>query len=146
MDACVYFLSRKYYLIQKSTYSVVVQYHFEISVLQLWLNYFWSVDSSILPFYSPTHLSIERSWNGRFLFSPSREVFCVRLYICILMHVFPSSLLLLFRCSMYLWVCMDLCTHKLPLIWVICCNNLATFICIGGLVIFLLNLINGSMC
>ena len=35
MDACLIFL-RKYHLIQKSTFLVVVQYHFEISVLQHW--------------------------------------------------------------------------------------------------------------
>ena len=38
--------------------------------------------------------SNERSWNGRFLFSPSRQVYCDRLYTCILIHVIPSCLVI----------------------------------------------------
>ena len=34
---CVFFL-QKYHLMQKSTFSFIVQYNFKISVLQHWLN------------------------------------------------------------------------------------------------------------
>ena len=79
--------------------------------------------------------SNERSRNGRFAFSASTENFCKRLYIHVVMHGFLSCILLLFRCSMYLLVCMYLCVHKLLLKLVTCCNNRAVFIFVGGLVI-----------
>ena len=94
---------------------------------QLFLSY----DRSVQSFYSPTHLSSELSRNGRWAFSASRKVFCYRVII----YVFLSCLLLLFRCSTYLLVCMHLCTHKLLLMLVTCCNNCSAFICVGGLVI-----------
>ena len=53
----------------------------------------------------------------------------------ILMYVVCSCFLSLFRCSMYLLVCMYLCTHKLLLMLVICCKSLEAFICVGGHVI-----------
>ena len=79
------------------------------------------------PFIFQHIQSNERSRNGRFAFWASGEVFCERLYIRVVMHVFLSCLLLLFRCSMHLLVCMCLCTYKLSL-------TLA-FNCVGGLVI-----------
>ena len=44
----------------------------------------------VLPFYSPTTSVWGTFWCRPFLFSPSRELYCDRLYMCILKQVFSS--------------------------------------------------------
>ena len=84
------------------------------------------------PFIVQQIWSNERSRNGWLSFSALREFLCDRLYIHVVMRIFLLCLLLLFRCSMCLLVCMCWC-------WWYVCNNLAAFICVGGLLFIVLN-------
>ena len=67
--------------------------------------------------------SNERSRDGKFLFSPSREDFCDRLYMCIPIHVFSSCLLLLAWCSLYLLLC--ICVYLAVRLFRACFNLLS---------------------
>ena len=74
-----------------SAYSCDVQ---TSNFIQHWLNYHWLLSALSCPFIVQQDQSNECFWSRRFLLSLSREFYFERLYMYILIHVFPSCLLL----------------------------------------------------
>ena len=53
---------------------------------QGWLNYYWLVACFVFAFFKRTS-SVCRMLSRRFVFSPSRELYCNRLHMCILIRL-----------------------------------------------------------
>ena len=56
---------------------------------QGWLIYNWLSPALSCPFVFQQQQSNKSSWSRRFLFSPSRELYCDHLYMCIRIHIIP---------------------------------------------------------
>ena len=76
----------------------------------------WLSSALSCPFIVQQDQPNERSWNSRFLFSPTREIYWDSLYIRTIIHVFSSCLLLVVYLKGVRCICVVCIVYALPLV------------------------------